>query len=68
MAHLMQFKQKDVLEISLLKSTDDQPITSPTPTEEAALLDEPQNVPATATCPLWRKEQAPKSECAAGLG
>ena len=58
MVLLMWFK--DVLEIPLLKSTDDEPITSLTPPEEVALLDEPQETQVTATCPLRYEEQDSK--------
>ena len=64
----MQFDEEDVLDIPWLKSVGDEPIASPTPVEEAALLDEPQEAPATATHPLRCKEQAPKPEGTTGLG
>ena len=41
MANLMWFKEEDVLEILLLKLSGDVPVASPTPAEEATLLDEP---------------------------
>ena len=50
--YLMWFEEEDVLEIPLLESLDDEPIVSPTPAEEATLLDEPQEAQVLPTCPL----------------
>ena len=66
--HLMWFGEEDVLEILLLESAGDKPIVSPTPVEEAALLDGPQEVKATTIHPLRHEEQAPKPEGVTGLG
>ena len=67
MANLMWFEEGDILEIPLLEPTDDLPIASPTPEEEASLLGEPQEAQATATCPSRHKEWAPKPKDAAKL-
>ena len=55
MAHLMEFKEEDVLEISSLKPMYGDSTASPTPLEEAALLEEHQVAGGSG-------EQAPKPE------
>ena len=60
MASFMWLEEEDILESSLLVFMDDKPVASPTPTEEAALLEDdsgPQEAWATI----------PEPECWAGL-
>ena len=57
MAHHMEIKEEDVLEISPLEPTDDE---SPIPSEEAALLEKSQVAESSG-------EQAPKPKDAIGL-
>ena len=58
MAPLMQLEEEDILESSLLAFTDDESMASPTPVEEATILDDdpgPQEAQATS----------PRPECSA---
>ena len=64
MANLMWFEE-DVLDIPLLEPSDDLQIASPTPEEEAALLGEPQEAQATATCHPRHEEWASEPKDAA---
>ena len=67
-ANLMQFEEEIVLEMLLLEPTDDLPIVSPTPEEEATLLDESQEAQVSTTSPLMHEEQAPEPKNVARLG
>ena len=51
MAHLMPLKKGDILEGLLLTVMDDEPTMSPTPMEEAMLLDECWEAQVTTMCP-----------------
>ena len=62
MAHLMEFKEEDVLEIPTLDSLDNVPIVYPAPLKEVTLLKEPQVAQATPACPLRCRKQAPELE------
>ena len=68
MASLMWFKRRMSWRSPLLKSVGNMLVMSPTPAEEAALLDEPQEAQVTATCPITCEEQAPEPQSVARLG
>ena len=62
MAHLMEFKKENVLEIPLLDFTGNVLVSPVTPSEEATLLEEPQAAQVTTACSLRCGEQAPELE------
>ena len=67
MTNLMWFGEEDDLNAMLLEPVDNWQLASPTLEEETALLGEPKEAQATAACPPWHEEQAPKPKNVAKL-
>ena len=69
LAHLLQLVKEDFWEASLPESVEEEPVASPTPTEEGLLLSEdpePQGVQASAPCKPIQPEEALKPKVTAG--